>query len=446
VTGRETVLSLAVALENANIEDLPQGSKELRDFVLTESSYVKQNTRKLLDDLLNADPHLRACCVEAWGLARAIELLIPDALAKLPYGWDEGGVEIAVARILASLYQSHFGRVIFIRLYNFDAEFLPFSNPTLNMEVIKLEGDAISELIGEETPYSILHDTKTGTCFLRFTGTEPTDEREAFSAAWTKAHGLLKVLRYVKYGVIDIDYGAIYYTPRWATQLRRQGLSFWGQPRKDKQKAFYTLTQAELPKLIAYAAAYEKLRPIIEDPEPKTLRLAGGLAGNFYEWHYRRQEIERDQKLIELVIALETLFSPAREGELRFRIAQRASMLLGKDSEERKTLIKFFKLIYDARSQLVHSGISAFNLPDYTKSLVKDLKVLNDQQLSDLGDYVRQATLRILTLVWRGRQHRDEVNALLDEAALDESIRVQMYKESDIDLAIEELLKQPPKN
>jgi hypothetical protein len=443
VSSRERVLSLAVALEEANIEDLPQSSRELRDFLLTESSYRKENARKLLDDLLAVDPHLRACCVGPWGLARAIELLIPEALARLPYGWDEGGVEIAVARIMAALYQSHFGRVIFIRLYNFDADFLPFSNPAFNVEIVRLDGDAISELIGEETPYSILHDTKTGTCFLRFVGTEPSDEREAFSAAWTIAHGLLKVLRYVKYGVIDIDYGAVYYTPRWATQIRRQGLSFWGQPRKDKQKSFYTLTQAELPKLMAYAAAYEKLRPIIEDPQPKTLRLAGGLAGNFYEWHYRRQEIERDQKLIELVIALETLFSPGREGELRFRIAQRASMLLGKDSRDRKNLMRFFKLVYDARSQLVHSGISAFYPSDHTKSLVKDLKVLNDQQLSDLGDYVRQATLRMLALVWRGRQHREEVNALLDEAALDESIRARMLKESDIDLAIEELLNPP---
>jgi hypothetical protein len=105
--------------------------------------------------------------------------------------------------------------------------------------------------------------------------------------------------------------------------------------------------------------------------------------------------------------------------------------------------MRFFKLVYDARSQLVHSGISAFYPSDHTKSLVKDLKVLNDQQLSDLGDYVRQATLRMLALVWRGRQHREEVNALLDEAALDESIRARMLKESDIDLAIEELLNPP---
>jgi hypothetical protein len=40
---------------------------------------------------------------------------------------------------------------------------------------------------------------------------------------------------------------------------------------------------------------------------------------------------------------------------------------------------------------------------------------------------------------------RRQVNALLDEAALDESIRLQILKESDLDLAIEELLN-PPNN
>lgn len=105
--------------------------------------------------------------------------------------------------------------------------------------------------------------------------------------------------------------------------------------------------------------------------------------------------------------------------------------------------MKFFKTVYDARSQIVHSGISAFRPPELPKGLAKGLTTLTDEQLVLLGDYLRQATLKILTLVWRGKEEREEVNSLLDTAALDETTRLQIFKESDFELALEELLRAP---
>jgi hypothetical protein len=166
--------------------------------------------------------------------------------------------------------------------------------------------------------------------------------------------------------------------------------------------------------------------------------LAGSIAGNFYEGHYRRLQRERDHKLIELVIALETLFSPGREGEQRFRISQRAAILLGKDAEDRKNLMRFFKLVYDARSQIMHSGISAFTPPSGLRQ--RDLKILTDQQLSDLGNYVREAVMKILILVWRGRKDKNQINDLLDESALDEKSLQQLLQETDIESAMQDLL------
>lgn len=437
------ILSWAVSVHDADAQTIDARTDNLRTFFLTASSYGIKNARGILDELLAADDHLRACCQTAWGLARAIDLHVSDSSVGVTGGEDEEGVKTAVSRMVASLYQEDFKCGIFVRLYNFDTDCLPLAIPSINAEIVKLTAQEIAELLGESTPYTSLHDAGTGTCFLRFLSSDSSNEGQAFEAAWMKAHDLLKVMRYIRYGPIDLDYGAIYYAPIWVTWIKRHGIRFWGQPRRDRQSQFYTLTRDELQKLYTFGLAYKKLQAIIGDPKPGTLRLANSLAGNYYEGHYRRREDERDQKLIDLVIALETLFSPRKEGELRFRIAQRAAILLGKDAEERKSLMKFFKTVYDARSQIVHSGISAFRPPELPKGLAKGLTTLTDEQLVLLGDYLRQATLKILTLVWRGKEEREEVNSLLDTAALDETTRLQIFKESDFELALEELLRAP---
>jgi len=66
---------------------------------------------------------------------------------------------------------------------------------------------------------------------------------------------------------------------------------------------------------------------------------------------------------------------------------------------------------------------------------------LNDSQLAQLGDYVRQAVLRSLILVWRGKTNKDEVNSMLDRGALDEHVRKELFELSDFERALEELSK-----
>lgn len=429
------VLSLAVALQDANVDALPQGNRELRSFILNDSSYAKREARTGLDELLNNDSHIRTCCQTAWGLARAIDLLTPEALEVMTIGWNEGGVEAAVSRMLELIYESEFRRNIFLRVYNLDCQSLPAELPV----IVKLEHSDIAKLLGEYTDRSALHDQNTGNCFFKFTDNEALGDNEAFQKAWSKGHELLAVLKYLKYGVIDIDYGAVYYSPDWVSYIRRHGIGFWGQPRRDRQSQFYTLTEREVPTLIQYFVAYTKLKPVIDDPQPNSLRMANALAANYYEWHYRRTENEQDQKLIELVTALEALFSPGKEGELRFRIAQRAAILLGKDASDREKLARFFKKLYDGRSQILHSGMTAFNPSQALKDKHKDLTILNESQLIQLADLVRQAILRTLTLVWRGKTERDEVNSLLDKAALNESVRNEVFQLSDFEQAIKEV-------
>lgn len=434
-------LSLAVALQDANIEELPPFNKELRSFILTDSSYSKRDARTILDGLVNDDQHLHRCCLSAWGLARSIDFLAPEAMEAMPVSFDEGGVDAAASHMIELLYEDEFRRNIFLHIYNLASDCLPIEMPYFNAELIKLEPKDIAQLLGESTSHSVLHDPNTGACFIKFVTTELGDDRQAFEAVWGKGHQILSILKYVKYGALDIDYGAIYYAPGWVTEIRRPGLGFWGQPRRDKQNAFYELTKQEIPRASDFFSAYVKLKSIIDDPNLNSLRLAVALAAQFYEWHYRRTETERDLRLVELVTALEALFSPGREGELRFRVAQRAALFLGKDADERAYLSKFFKTVYDGRSQILHSGVSAFDPPSALKEKEKGLTVLSSSQLAELGDLVRQALLRALILVWRREDNREQMNSKLDRAALDETIRKELFERSDIERALPEILK-----
>ena len=147
--------------------------------------------------------------------------------------------------------------------------------------------------------------------------------------------------------------------------------------------------------------------------------------------------------MIELVTALEALFSPGKDGEMKFRIAQRAALLLGKDASDRERLAHFLRKLYDGRSQILHSGISAFNPPEaINNKRRKGLTLLTDSDLTQLGDLVRQAILRTLTLVWRQKRERDEMNGLLDKAALNESVRDEITQLADFEHAIKELLSK----
>jgi len=307
------------------------------------------------------------------------------------------GGNIAVARMLALLYASEYQRETYIHIYNFDLQQVPLSLPMFNAEVVRLGVDDLPRLIGEVTFTSALHDPKTGTCFTKFVDKEDIDDNAIFQKCWLATYAIVQILKFFKYGIVDVDYGSIYYMPAWVNQIRRDGIRMWGLPRRDWQNRFYVLANSERPKFESYCKASQKLRPLI-DGVSTSLRQATALAGDYFEGHHKRTKPE--EKLIDLVIALEILFSPSREGELKFRITQRAAILLGKTAPERVSVKDFLRRVYDARSGLVHSGESPFS--------PKAKEKLTDRDLACLGDYVRQAILRLFTLHWRGETEKDK--------------------------------------
>jgi hypothetical protein len=298
-----------------------------------------------------------------------------------------------------------------------------------NADVARLSVNDLPRLIGETTFTSALHDSQTGTCFTKFVDRENLDDNTIFQRCWQSTHTIVQMLRYFKYGIIDMDYGGIYYMPAWVNEVRRVGIRIWGLPRKDRQGTFYALASSDQPKLEAFGQAYQKLKPLIDNVSG-SLRQATSFAGNYFEGHNTHTKPE--EKLIDLVIALEVLFSPGREGELRFRIGQRAAILLGKTADERASIKDFLMHVYDARSDLVHSGESPFS-PNASKKPT-------NEDLGRLGDYVRQAILRLFILHWRGEADKKKMHSLLDRCALDQSSLDRLLSDADVDSALSSIL------
>ena len=75
-------------------------------------------------------------------------------------------------------------------------------------------------------------------------------------------------------------------------------------------------------------------------------------------------------QLIDLRIALESLYLDDTHGELRFRLASYGTWHIGESFEERKMIYLTLKEAYNLSSKAVHSGEASFN--DNNKQLLQE--------------------------------------------------------------------------
>ena len=107
-----------------------------------------------------------------------------------------------------------------------------------------------------------------------------------------------------------------------------------------------------------------------------------------------RKELE--DKLIDLMIALEALYLIHTKQELGFKLAIRAAFILGKDKgkTEKEKIYNFLKKAYSIRSEIVHGN----------KHLDKNIKLSDDEEISvqdfllQLEDYLRQSIIYFINL------------------------------------------------
>jgi len=81
-----------------------------------------------------------------------------------------------------------------------------------------------------------------------------------------------------------------------------------------------------------------------------------------------------------LMMCLETLFHPAQEGELKYRISRNTAALLGKKLDKYSdTIFKDINHLYQIRSKLIHTGENIIKEIDlnllrfYVKESIKEI-------------------------------------------------------------------------
>lgn len=109
----------------------------------------------------------------------------------------------------------------------------------------------------------------------------------------------------------------------------------------------------------------------------------------FSRWSRGIERADPADKLIDFWIALESLFAPEFNQELRFRCALRIAAFLGLDYDKQEEIYKEMQHSYDWRSNVVHGGN-----PEQHKKLTK--KGGLEETTLKTGLYLREAILRIL--------------------------------------------------
>jgi hypothetical protein len=422
---------LTFAVYTLNKGSAAQDDEDAAAFRAIDASPLsRSDIRGMLKTVLDTDAHLMATCRTPAGLARALQNLGLDSLARGITSDSTGDFDLdaITASLLERLFETQYRRGGLFHLYNLD-----LSEPELDLGVpgvrlVALNSADAAALTNETTTSSRIHYEGTGNAFLRFVDSGTDDEWQWLSGRWEEAYKFVRILRFLKCRVVDLDWGGIHYAPEWVNEIWKYGLTLIGRPRWDVQTLRFTLDAAEQEKLRGYIRFYFTHLGEIDDLT-SPLRKATSIAGNYYESHHARTSLE--DKLIDLVISAEALFSPSREGELKFRIAQRAALLLGADSDQRRRVMKLFRDAYDARSALVHGDPSPFETGKFTVAA-----------LEALGEDVRVAILRMVTLHMRGHRKRESVHAWLDDAALDTQQHARLIEESDFEKYVTEREQQ----
>lgn len=145
----------------------------------------------------------------------------------------------------------------------------------------------------------------------------------------------------------------------------------------------YSLRIEEVKKLRKLAEKVEK----IDFDKRSSLRIACERLNRSYEEH------EEDEKLIDFMIAFESLFlkgktAPANTGHF---IGLGCSMLIGKNEKEREKIDNFLVKAYNIRNKIVHG--SEFNIPQ-TKINDEDYEI--QDFILQLQNYLRKSIIKMI--------------------------------------------------
>jgi hypothetical protein len=309
------------------LEWIPTRKKEIEALGFNGELFKQQ-----LKQVLENDQHIRQCCQTLFNIAHFSDAFFITGASELRLrGADARAVEAWFDEFMTTTYhQGRFKRIGLSHLFNFDME----GNSAVfgDIRVERLDDNTIPKILGETGFRAFLHPTGVGSCFV-VAEEEWTEQQdyEWINQRHTRALTFAQVLQYFKDGVVHVGYSVPYFLPVWVNHVRRGGLFFLGNPRREPYEGgqkLYFVTDKEKAEVTKWWAAATS--PAIVGMLAQTnskLRQAIWRAGTYYEASHERTSAA--ERLVTLAIALESLFSPPDKGEFTFRIALSAAQFIG---------------------------------------------------------------------------------------------------------------------
>jgi hypothetical protein len=220
---------------------------------------------------------------------------------------------------------------------------------------------------------------------------------------------IIFALRLFKTGTTGHD--RIYTKPALTHALgsSSEGSIFGSRPRGP----LYALNKKEASKFTRFYISFSNLSGKIQ--RQKFLQIAIGRFTSAFE------ERNHEDKIIDLAIALEALFSTSSE-DLTYKLKVRISVLLARNDSEADFLFDFIGKAYSTRSKLVHGKVDKESLGTFSigakKFSVYDIA-------AELERITRLSILKILTLFSHDNyRSQDDIIDAVDRAAIGSSKKI----------------------
>jgi Apea-like HEPN len=421
-----------------SVRQASEPAKEIADRAGFPAKQIAGEIRLIFEN----DKHLRECCGEPLALASILDdLYVHPATELLLKGASERLQELFTSFNDVVYGQGPYTRITYSHIFNFSSKSDEIDLGPLKIR--RLSSQDIALILGGPsmpTQYTFLQPPQVGTSFVVQEESGPVNN--LFDWLWNshaQAINLFRAVQYHKNGLAYVDYSVLHFKPDWVNGLRKFGLFYVGNPRRlpyqNGTKRFELSEDDYAPirhKLSAYVSPL--ILGLMAD-ERVQFRQGSLRAGDYYEMSLAEER--PSTRLIDLAVALESLFSPDDKQEISFKIALAASNLLGTNAEQRRQIFSELRDLYARRSKIVHGSYDVQKF--YEGSFV------THDDIDRWSPYLREGILRFLTMYFRGKRTKKDLESFREDllmCALDNSRAEGLRKMSDLDVYLEEKFSQ----
>lgn len=385
---------------------------------------------KKLDAILSDDNHLMKCCGNVFNLAKLLQLLF-DNIFSLTNGEEPSDAEFEEAfnYFVRQVYSEPFAFVTYSHVFNLElfTDELDFGD----CQIQKLNPEQIPLLFDENTYSSLLHFPDAGHFFIvKETNDSVTNDYEHLINAHLSAGDLVRIFKYFKDGIVDLGYTTNVFRPPWLNGIRKNGSFHLGEARKvgyANGEKRYEISESDYSDLALWLMLFN--RPEVSGlfgDDRNGLGKAIEFAGYYFESSHGQNA--DDKRLIDLAIALESVFSPEGKDEISFQLSQNCAEFIEETPSAKLETFKFIKRMYGKRSNLLHG-----NQKEYEKSPA------TTDDLDKFSTLIRRSLLKLIVLYINGAEERREIIVRIREGLFDPAIREKLQTEASIDNLIEKL-------